>query len=102
MDYNVVIVRFGEMSTKGKNKRDFVFRLAHSIRLNLRNYEDDYEMIIRHDHIYLNIKNKIDNLVDILKEISGMYSFSLDIILSERKLSRSFIPYSLNSPIVLS
>ena len=77
MDYNVVIVRFGEMSTKGKNKRDFVFRLAHSIRLNLRNYEDDYEMIIRHDHIYLNIKNKIDNLVDILKEISGMYSFSL-------------------------
>ena len=77
MDYNVVIVRFGEMSTKGKNKRDFVFRLAHSIRLNLRNYEDDYEMIIRHDHIYLNIKNKIDNLADILKEISGMYSFSL-------------------------
>lgn len=77
MDYNVVVVRFGEMSTKGKNKRDFVFRLAHSIRLNLRNYEDDYEMIIRHDHIYLNIKNKIDNLVDILKEISGMYSFSL-------------------------
>lgn len=77
MDYNVVIVRFGEMSTKGKNKRDFVFRLAHSIRLNLRNYEDDYEMIIRHDHIYLNIKNKIDNLVNILKEISGMYSFSL-------------------------
>lgn len=77
MDYNVVIVRFGEMSTKGKNKRDFVFRLAHSISLNLRNYEDDYEMIIRHDHIYLNIKNKIDNLVDILKEISGMYSFSL-------------------------
>ncbi len=77
MDYNVVIVRFGEMSTKGKNKRDFVFRLAHSIRLNLRDYEDDYEMVIRHDHIYLNIKNKIDNLVDILKEISGMYSFSL-------------------------
>ena len=77
MDYNVVIVRFGEMSTKGKNKRDFVFRLAHSIRLNLMDYEDDYEMVIRHDHIYLNIKNKIDNLVDILKEISGMYSFSL-------------------------
>lgn len=77
MEYNVVIVRFGEMSTKGKNKRDFVFRLAHSIRLNLRDYEEDYEMVIRHDHIYLNIKNKIDNLVDILKEISGMYSFSL-------------------------
>lgn len=79
MEYNVVIVRFGEMSTKGKNKRDFVFKLAHSIRLALRDYEDDYEMIIRHDHIYLNIKNQIYNLVDILKDISGMYSFSLSL-----------------------
>lgn len=77
MDYNVVIIRFGEMSTKGKNKRDFVFKLAHSIRLALREFEDDYEMIIRHDHIYLNIKNQIENLPDILKEVSGMYSFSL-------------------------
>lgn len=79
MEYNVVIVRFGEMSTKGKNKRDFVFKLAHSIRLALRDYEDDYEMIIRHDHIYLNIKNPIYNLVEILKDISGMYSFSLSL-----------------------
>ena len=79
MEYNVVIVRFGEMSTKGKNKRDFVFKLAHSIRLALRDYEDDYEMLIRHDHIYLNIKNQIYNLVDILKDISGMYSFSLSL-----------------------
>ena len=79
MEYNVVIVRFGEMSTKGKNKKDFVFKLAHSIRLALRDYEDDYEMIIRHDHIYLNIKNPIYNLVEILKDISGMYSFSLSL-----------------------
>lgn len=77
MEYNVVIIRFGEMSTKGKNKRDFVFKLAHSIRLALREFEDDYEMIIRHDHIYLNIKNQIKNLPKILKEVSGMYSFSL-------------------------
>lgn len=77
MEYNVIIVRFGEMSTKGKNKRDFVFKLAHSIRIALRDYEEDYEMIIRHDHIYLNIKNPIDDLINILKDISGMYSFSL-------------------------
>lgn len=79
MEYNVVIIRFGEMSTKGKNKRDFVFKLAHSIRIALRDYEDDYEMVIRHDHIYLNIKNPIYELVDILKEVSGMYSFSLSL-----------------------
>ena len=34
-------------------------------------------MIIRHDHIYLNLINDIDGLVEKLKDIQGMYSFSL-------------------------
>lgn len=77
MKYNVVIVRFGEMSTKGKNKKDFVRGLAKSIRYALKPYEKNYEMIVRHDHIYLNILNEITDLIDLLKNISGMYSFSL-------------------------
>ncbi len=77
MKYNVVIVRFGEMSTKGKNKKDFVAKLAKSIRIALRENEDDYKMVIRHDHIYLYLINDIDNLENTLSEISGMYSFSL-------------------------
>ena len=77
MEYNTIIVRFGEMSTKGKNKRDFINSLARSIRHSLKDNENGYEMIIRHDHIYLNLKNEIDDLVNKLKDISGMYSFSL-------------------------
>lgn len=77
MDYNVIIVRFGEMSTKGKNKKDFVLKLAHSIRIALRDYEESYSMVIRHDHIYLYINEEIPNLENLLKEVSGMYSFSL-------------------------
>lgn len=77
MEYNTIIVRFGEMSTKGKNKRDFINSLARSIRHSLKDNEDDYEMIIRHDHIYLNLINEIPGIVGKLKDISGMYSFSL-------------------------
>ncbi len=77
MEYNTIIVRFGEMSTKGKNKRDFINSLARSIRHSLKDNEDDYEMIIRHDHIYLNLINEIPDIVEKLKDISGMYSFSL-------------------------
>ena len=77
MKYNTISVRFGEMSTKGKNKRDFINSLARSIRHSLKDNENNYEMIIRHDHIYLNLKNEIDDLVNKLKDISGMYSFSL-------------------------
>ena len=77
MEYNTIIVRFGEMSTKGKNKRDFINSLARSIRHSLKDNEDDYEMVIRHDHIYLNLINEIPDIVGKLKDISGMYSFSL-------------------------
>lgn len=77
MEYNTIIVRFGEMSTKGKNKRDFIASLARSIRHTLKDDEDKYEMIIRHDHIYLNLKEHIEDLENKLKDISGMYSFSL-------------------------
>lgn len=79
MKYNVIIVRFGEMSTKGKNKKDFINGLARSIRRALVDNEDSYEMIVRHDHIYLNLKEEIPNLVETLKNISGMYSFSLSL-----------------------
>ena len=77
MEFNTIIVRFGEMSTKGKNKKDFINRLASSINNHLKEYEDNYEMRKRHDHIYLDIKEEIPDLVHKLKEISGMYSFSL-------------------------
>ena len=77
MEYNTIIVRFGEMSTKGKNKRDFIASLARSIRHTLKEDENKYEMIIRHDHIYLNLKEHIEDLENKLKDISGMYSFSL-------------------------
>ena len=77
MEYNTIIVRFGEMSTKGKNKRDFIASLARSIRHTFKEDENKYEMIIRHDHIYLNLKQHIEDLENKLKDISGMYSFSL-------------------------
>lgn len=77
MKYNVIIVRYGEMSTKGKNKKDFINRLASSITASLKDYSDKYDMLKRHDHIYLFLKEDIENLENILKEIPGMYSFSL-------------------------
>ena len=77
MQYNTIIVRFGEMSTKGKNKRDFIASLARSIRHTLKEDDNKYEMVIRHDHIYLNLKEHIEDLENKLKDISGMYSFSL-------------------------
>ena len=57
MDYNVVIIRFGEMNTKGKNKKDFINTLARSIKEALLDYKDLIEYSVRHDHIYLYLKS---------------------------------------------
>jgi len=83
MDYNCIIVRFGEMNTKGKNKKDFIVRLARSIKSSMMPFKDKYEMIIKHDHIYLNLKEDNLDCIKELKEISGMYSFSLALKVSD-------------------
>ena len=86
MEFNTVIVRYGEMSTKGKNKKDFINRLAASISKALIKYEDKYQMVKRHDHIYLYLKEEIKDLRKILEEVPGMYSFSLAYLLEDCEL----------------
>jgi thiamine biosynthesis protein ThiI len=77
MDYDTIIVRYGEMSTKGKNKRDFIYKLASSIENELEDYKDKIDYSVRHDHIFLFLKEKNLPIADILKNIQGLYSFSL-------------------------
>lgn len=77
MEYNVIIVRFGEMSTKGKNKKDFINALARSIRRALHEDLEKIDMKVQHDHIYLYMKEKVDGIEETLSNVSGMYSFSL-------------------------
>ena len=86
MDFNTIIIRFGELSTKGKNRKDFIFTLARSIKRHLIDYQDLYEMKINHDHIYLNLKEKNLDLAEILKNIQGMYSFSLALKVEDAEL----------------
>ena len=86
MEFNTIIVRFGEMSTKGKNKKDFINRLASSINKALIKYQDDYKLTKRHDHIYIYLNKEIKDIVKILKEVPGMYSFSLAYLLEDPEL----------------
>ena len=36
--YDTVLIRYGELSTKGKNRRDFITRLFTNIKYMLRDY----------------------------------------------------------------
>ena len=36
--YDTVLIRYGELSTKGKNRKDFITRLFHNVKYALRDY----------------------------------------------------------------
>ncbi len=77
MQYERIMVRFGELSTKGKNKKDFIFLLAHNIKHALKDYPRlSYD--VRMDHIYINLhEENTDAVVARLADVSGIHSYSL-------------------------
>lgn len=77
--YDHILVRFGELSTKGKNKKDFIKKLLHNMKNSLRDYNElTYERT--HDRIYV-ILNGTDPepVLNNLKNVFGISSFSLAV-----------------------
>lgn len=77
--YNHILVRFGELSTKGKNKKDFIKQLAVNIKNALSAYPQlEYERT--HDRLYILLNGADGNDVcEILRHVFGISSFSLAI-----------------------
>ena len=82
MMYNHILVRFGELSTKGKNKKDFIKRLAANVKNALSAYPQlGYERT--HDRLYILLNGtNPDAICDVLKHVFGISSFSLAIKVS--------------------
>lgn len=77
MTYDRIMVRFGELSTKGKNKQDFIRVLAQNIKRALKTY-NNVKVEMRFDHIYVILNGEdYQPVLETLQEISGIYSLSL-------------------------
>ncbi len=73
----LIMVRYGELSTKGKNKRNFIQTLGNNIIHALKQFPL-CKVEIKHDHIYIDPKdNPIEKVCSRLKDVSGIYSFSI-------------------------
>lgn len=74
---DMIMVFFGELSTKGKNIMDFIRLLGKNIRHALRNFAT-LEVEVKKDHIYviLNQEN-YDDVKKVLKKVPGIGSFAL-------------------------
>ena len=86
IQYDYIMVRFGELSTKGKNKIDFIRVLFHNIIRALKEYPE-LNITMRHDHIYVHL-NGVDYkpVVQRLQDVSGIQGLSLVYKLEDRKI----------------
>jgi thiamine biosynthesis protein ThiI len=76
MNYTEIMVRYGELSTKGKNRKDFIARLGGNIRKSLKDFED-VEVHPNRDrtHVTLNGTDS-DAVINRLRKVFGIQNFS--------------------------
>lgn len=72
----MIIVFYGELSTKGKNIMDFIRLLGKNIKESLKDFNLTYD--IKKDHIYIHLQNEnITEITQRLKKVPGILSFSI-------------------------
>lgn len=75
-DYDTVLIRFGELSTKGKNRKDFINRLYSNVKYMLRDFSS-LQYRKAYDRIYIKLNGEDHEAIsEKLKKVFGISSFS--------------------------
>ncbi len=76
VNYDTVLIRYGELSTKGKNRKNFIARLYSNIKYMLRDHAA-LEYRKTHDRIYIKLNGEEpEEIREKLKKVFGISSFS--------------------------
>ena len=76
MIYNQILVRFGDLTLKGKNQKEFLNREYALVRRKLEGLH--VNIINRHDRIYIDLLDEdYKKVINALDHVSGLYSYSL-------------------------
>ncbi|MCG7195264.1 tRNA 4-thiouridine(8) synthase ThiI [Fructilactobacillus sanfranciscensis] len=83
MKYSEIMVRYGELSTKGKNRRDFIRQLGKNVRDVLTEFEG-IEVLAQRDrlHVILN-GNDATSVMDAIGKVFGIETYSPVVRLSK-------------------
>lgn len=79
MQYTEIMVRYGELSTKGKNRKSFIDRLDHNVRQALHNF-DNLVIKASRDRMHIQLNGEDSDLVmEQLSKVFGIQNFSPSI-----------------------
>ncbi|MEG0679870.1 MAG: tRNA uracil 4-sulfurtransferase ThiI, partial [Carnobacterium sp.] len=87
MQYSEVMVRYGELSTKGKNKKKFINKLTNNVKFAFHDFEQ-LQITGERDRMHLELNGADSDLVlKRLKSIFGIQNFS-PVIRLERDIEK--------------
>ena len=79
MQYTEIMVRYGELSTKGKNRKNFIDRLGFNVRESLHSFEN---LVIKahRDRMHIQLHGEdYEAVMKRLKQVFGIQNFSPSI-----------------------
>lgn len=71
-----IVIKFSELTLKGKNKKDFVKHLINNIQTKLDDKKIDAKVIDARDKLIVDSKNDLDKVPSVLKYITGISYYS--------------------------
>lgn len=85
MNYDRIMIRYGEMSLKGRNRKHFVHKLKKNIQFMLRDFEKIH-IESGWDRMYVVLNGEpVEPIIEQLKNVFGIQSFS-PVIKTEKKI----------------
>ncbi|MBQ7994692.1 MAG: tRNA 4-thiouridine(8) synthase ThiI [Bacilli bacterium] len=75
MNDRYIMIHYGELGTKGNNKKAFVAQLNKNIRHALKNF--DVNVTYDHDHTFVDFSGEAEPIISRLKDVSGIQRISL-------------------------
>ncbi|WP_312095638.1 THUMP domain-containing protein, partial [Niallia sp.] len=76
MKYDRILIRYGELSTKGRNRKQFVDKLKRTIAKSLEGFPS-VSIEAKRERMYIMLNGeKVEEISKVLKNIFGIQSFS--------------------------
>lgn len=76
MKYDFLMIHYGELSTKGDNRKEFIRLLTRNVKNALNKFS--VEVTSNRDHLYIYLKEEnYEDVLSIVQEISGIQRISL-------------------------
>lgn len=85
MEYNHLLIRYGELALKGKNKRHFIQLLENNMRKALVDFPKT-KIQAKRDHMYILLNGEsAEGVSEVCKQVFGIHSFSLALKVENEK-----------------